>query len=151
MRNRENERNTDIDHIHDPYHLHSDRGCSAETSINHKRRAFHAVSGRLSHPKVRFENMPCRRIATSDPANFRPRKLLRWAGEFYFIELWQYFTVADGSFQQYLDFIDNHTRCWSRATTFRRTRRCPLHIAILPGSMPWTVHGVGRQTNHTSR
>jgi hypothetical protein len=81
MRDRENVQNSDTDEIHDPHLLHSDRGCSAETSINHRPRAFHAVGGGPSRPRARFENMLCRRVATSDPANFRPRKLLRWAGE----------------------------------------------------------------------
>jgi len=98
MRHRENVRKPDIDQNHDNHHphdKHSDRGCSVETSINHRPRALHVAGEGPRRQSHRFENMLCRRIATSDPAKVRPRKLLRWAGKSHFLEIKSNCTVAD--------------------------------------------------------
>jgi hypothetical protein len=143
-------RTAEIQNTNDHHVSDSDRGCSVETSINHRQRAFRAVGGVRSHQSRRFGSTPCRRIATSDPAKLRPRKLLRWAGKHHFIRITKYCMATDMSFQQYPNCVDNHTRCRSRATTFRRTRRRPLHIAILPSRMPRTIPGNVSQTNNAS-
>ena len=97
----------------------SDRGCLAEMSVGHRRRAFQRGADRQSPSPAHSGSMRCRRVATTDHASLRPKKGFSPEGKWLFTTP-KHLAVVD-RYSKHPDFVDYHPRCRPRATALRRS------------------------------